>query len=549
MITPVKLEKSLTRKEFLNSLSELGKSLRQQIEAELDGFEPSAKSIQERRSKVLARIGGFEFFCHAYFPHYVKKSNSILHEYLYARLPEIAYSDASETEALAAPRGEAKSTLTTQLYTLYCIVTGLKHYPIIGMDATEQAEIMLDAIKAELEVNTRLQMDFPEACGQGRVWRSNVILTANGAKVEAVGSGKRIRGRRHGAYRPDLFIGDDLENDENVASPVQRDKLMSWITKAVLKLGEAGEKFDVIIIGTILHYDSVLARLLNNPMWTGKKFRALITWPDNMALWDQWEELLLNVGKKQAEEFYQAHKPDMDAGAKVSWPEARPLIVLMTIRARDGHNSFDSELQNDPLSDEDAPFAKVITFWVNRLADWIFCGSLDPSMGKAGASRDPSAILVGGFNRSTGVLDVVEALIKKRLPDRIIEDVIAMQRQYKCVIWSVEEVQFQEFLKTELIKRSAKVGVPVPARGVKPIADKLLRIESIQPHMANGLIRLHPSQHTLIEQLRHFPKADHDDGPDALHMLWALATTMAFMGDIKMAGVPRAGGRLTDYIG
>ena len=212
----------------------------------------------------------------------------------------------------AAPRGEAKSTLVTQLFTLWCVITERKRYPIIGMDASEQAEVMLDAIKAELEVNPRLSNDFPEACGQGRVWRSNVILTANGAKIEATGSGKRIRGRRHGAYRPDLFIGDDLENDENVASPAQRQKLMNWITKAVLKLGEAGAKFDVIIIGTILHYDSVLARLINNPMWTGRKFRALIKWPDNMALWDQWEELLLNVGKQAARGFYEAHKPRDD---------------------------------------------------------------------------------------------------------------------------------------------------------------------------------------------------------------------------------------------
>ena len=89
-------------------------------------------------------------------------------------------------------------------------------------------------------------------------------------------------------------------------------------------------------------------------------------------------------------------------------------------------------------------------------------------------------------------------------------------------MWAVETVQFQEFLKTELVKRSAERGFAVPARGVKPIADKKLRIESLQPHMANGLIRLHPTQVTLVDQFRHFPKADHDDGPDALHMLWAL---------------------------
>lgn len=95
-------------------------------------------------------------------------------------------------------------------------------------------------------------------------------------------------------------------------------------------------------------------------------------------------------------------------------------------------------------------------------------------------------------------------------------------------------MQFQEFLRTELVKRSAARGLPVPARPIVPHADKLLRIESLQPHVANGLIRLHSSQATLLEQLRHFPFADHDDGPDALHMLWTLATgSGAWLGAIQ----------------
>lgn len=523
----------LSRKDFLKQLAEISAALRVKIEAEVEGFNADAASIQIRREKAKK---DYEYFAHTYFPHYVKKSNSQLHNYLYVRLPEIADSEESETDAIAAPRGEAKSTLTTQLFVLWCIITGRKHYPIIGMDAFDQAAIMLEAIKAELEFNPRLLMDFPEACGRGRVWQAGVIVTVNNVKVEAVGSGKRIRGRRHGPYRPDLFVGDDLENDENVASPAQRDKLQSWLTKAVLKLGEAGAKFDVIIIGTILHYDSVLNRLIKNPIWRGRKFRALIKYPDNMALWDHWEELLLNVGKEQAQAYYLAHSSEMEQGAEVSWPDGRPLLALMYIRARDGHASFDSELQNDPLSDDDASFAKVITFWVNRLSEWLFYGACDPSMGKAGASRDPSALLIGGYNRTTGILDVVEAQIKKRLPDRIISDVIELQKEYRCLLWYVEEVQFQEFLKTELIKRSAKIGVPVPVRGVKPIADKLLRIETLQPHFANGLIRLHGSQHTLIEQLRHFPKADHDDGPDCLHMLWAACHNHFGASDLKSAG-------------
>ena len=513
-----------SKRAFLDDIGRFAAEFRQIIEAEVDGFDPDPAASAERRERAW---GNFEFFAQTYFPHYVKKANSRLHDYLYKRLPEIADSDRSETDDIAAPRGEAKSTITSQIFVIWCVVTERKWYTMIGMDAFDQAAIMLEAIKAELESNPRLAMDFPESCGgAGRVWNAGVIVTRNDRKVEAVGSGKRIRGRRHGPHRPDLFVGDDLENDENVANPAQRDKLQGWINKGVLKLGGAGEKFDVIIIGTILHYDSVLARLQKNPLWRSAKFKAIIRWPDNMALWDEWENLIVTQGEGMADVFYQAHKLEMDAGAEVSWPAGRPLVALMKIRARDGHSSFDSELQNDPLSDDDAPFAKVIQFWVSRLADWLFVGACDPSLGKAGASRDPSALLVGGFNRQTGILDVVEALIKKRLPDRIIEDIISLQAEYRCLLWLIETVQFQAFLYSELVKRAAARGIPVPARAVTPITDKVLRIESVQPHCANGLIRFHPSQSTLIDQLRHFPKADHDDGPDALQMLWMGATTM-----------------------
>jgi predicted phage terminase large subunit-like protein len=509
-----------SRRAFLDELGKLAQGFRAQIEAQVSGFDPDPQARLDRRAATHA---SFEAFAKTYFPHYITRPNSRLHDYLYARLQEIVASPRAETDAIAAPRGEAKSTITSQLWVLWCVITERKWYPIIGMDAFDQAAIMLEAIKAELEANPRLSMDWPEATGQGPVWQAGKVITANGRKIEAVGSGKRIRGRRHGPHRPDLFVGDDLENDENVATPEQRDKLESWLTKAVLKLGGAGKKFDCVVIGTILHYDSVLARLLKNPLWTGRKFRALIRWPDRMDLWDQWEEALRNHGREAAEAFHATHCDAMAAGAQVSWPDGRPLLDLMVIRARDGHASFDSELQNDPLSDDAAPFAKAITFWVNRLPAWVFYGACDPSLGKHGRGRDPSALLVGGFNRDSGILDVVEARIAKRLPDRIIEDVISLQEAWRCLCWAVEAVQFQEFLRTELVARSARRGIPVPARAFAQHTDKDLRIESLQPHMANGLIRLHPSQSTLIEQLRHWPKADHDDGPDALHMLWVTA--------------------------
>lgn len=512
----------ITKTEFKELIAATAAELRRRIEAEVTGLDDSPRAIAERRVKALAP-GGYEFFARTYFPHYIKSpTSSALHLYLYKRLPEIVASPKGQNDAIAAPRGEAKSTHCSQLFPLWNIARGSKWYILILMDAFDQAATMGEAIKAELEANPRLALDFPEICGQGRVWKEGVFVTKTGVKVQCFGSGKRLRGLRHGPHRPDLAVLDDIENDENVRRVEQRDKLEGWVDKAVLNVGAADGSLDVLYIGTILHYDSVLSRKLRNPMWRAIKFASVIQWPDRMDLWDKWEETLRNEGLDAAEKFYLANTAAMNAGARVSWPEVRPLLALMELRVKIGHPAFDAEQQNDPVSNEDALFGSI-TFWVERLSQWIFFGACDPSLGKQNKGRDPSAILVGGLNRETGILDVVEASIRKRLPDRIIEDVIGFQEEYRCIKWAIEAVQFQEFFRTELVKRSAVRLIPVPAVPVIPSTDKELRIECLQPHVGNGLIRFHPRLVALIEQMRHYPMVDHDDGLDALEMLWSIA--------------------------
>lgn len=134
----------------------------------------------------------------------------------------------------------------------------------------------------------------------------------------------------------------------------------------------------------------------------------------------------------------------MDKGAVLSWPDKRNLQYLMEKRIEVGHSAFDAEYQNDPLSGEDATFTNF-TFWNVLSEPLVMYGAVDPSLGKAGKTRDPSAILIGGYNRHVGHLKLFEAAIKKRLPDKIIADMIYYQKKYNCVMWFVETVQFQEF--------------------------------------------------------------------------------------------------------
>ncbi|MGH1429789.1 MAG: phage terminase large subunit [Neptuniibacter sp.] len=518
----------LTRAEFLKELAALEDSQRQLIEAECEAF--SVSPIESAKRKARAN-NDFKYFCKTYFPHYVKSDPSVFHDYAFERFPQcIDDKNKGYHDALAAPRGEAKSTIVTQLLTLWCDITGRKFFMGIIMDSIDQAEQMLSAIKVELESNPRLAMDFPKACGTGRVWKVDEIVTASNHKIKAAGAGKKLRGWRFGPHRPDLIILDDIENDENVLKKEQRDKLQKWLKKAVMKLGPPDGTCDIFYLGTILHYDSVLNRTLKSPTWHSRRFKAIIEWPDRMDLWQKWEELFFNQGEDVADRFYFERREEMDRGCVLSWPGVRPLLLLMKVRA-DGHHEFNCELQNDPTNDENAPF-KDLTYWVQPCRDWVFYGAVDPSLGKNNKSRDPSAILVGGIDREHGILDIVVADICRRVPDKIISDIIKYQKDYNCQKWACEAVQFQEFMRTELVKRSAKERVPVPASGVIPGTDKNLRIESLQPHVANGLIRLHHNQSVLIEQLQFWPEADHDDGPDALHMLWVLAVTGS-------AGVPQ----------
>lgn len=540
-------QRLLKDSDFLKELRAYADEQRRLVEAECDGFLTDPSARDQRRTRAHT---DFEFFCRTYFPHYVKSEPSLFHRWLYDTVPKLIDKPTGQLINVSAPRGEAKSTLGTQLCTLWLIVTKRKHFIPLVMDSLGQAATMLEAVKVELESNPRLQMDYPDETGAGRVWNAGVIVTQSNVKVQAFGSGTRMRGLRHGPHRPDMVMLDDIENDENVRSKEQRDKVEQWVKKVVLPLGPPDGSMDVLYLNTILHYDSAANRFHTNPLWrTRKKFKAIVRWPDRMDLWQQWEELFINQVdvsdtdpdeevETEAEAFYRVNKTDMDAGSVVSWPSMRPLLRLMEIRAGD-HHAFDCEYQNDPTNDE-AGFFQSMKFWVQPSRDWVFYGAHDPSLGKNNKSRDPCACLVGGFDRNHGILCVVEAAVARMIPDRQISKIIEFQRAYQCLVWGIESVQFQEFFRQQLVKESAKAGIPVPAVPLIPHTDKDLRIESLSPHVNNGLILFSQAHTVLNSQLRHWPEADHDDGPDALHMLWMLAVSRAG-GIPKIKTGPRKG--------
>lgn len=488
------------------------------------------------------------YFGRAYLPHYfVRKSpkfhreldNTWKNRVLKGKNPLTQAKEVDREkgtrQAIAAPRGHAKSTNLTFKDDLHAILYQYKHYILILSDSSEQAEAFLEDIKTELEDNPYILEDFGVQKGE-KAWRSGVILTKNDIKVEAIGSGKKVRGRKHRNWRPDLIVLDDIENDENVNTPEQRKKLKGWFNRAVSKAGDTYT--DIMYIGTVLHYDSLLSSVLQNPRYKTQKYQAVISYATRTDLWEEWEGIYTNLfnpaHEEDAKAFFEAHEGEMLLGTEVLWGEKLSYYDLMEIKVSEGEASFNSELQNDPIDPENAAFNEEWFDWYEpelmdfSRSNYLFIAANDPSLGKNKKS-DTSSIINLALDTHTGYMYVVDADIAKRKPDVIIEDVFELNRRLRrdyhkgFYKFGVETVQFQYFFKEVMAARSAELGEYLPIEEINSIANKVLRIESLQPFIKNKYLKFNRAHKTLIKQLTEFPMGKNDDGPDGLQMAVQLA--------------------------
>lgn len=246
-------------------------------------------------------------------------------------LRQEAESGAAMSAAYACPREHGKSTLLVGLV-LWAVCYRLVHYPVIVSDTVTQAVDRLGEILAELEDNERIIADFGTLRGDRR-WTGWDAVTSTGIRLRAYGARSKLRGAKHGAARPDLAVIDDAENDEAILTESQRQKLRVWLTRVLLNAIDS-DRGVVIAVGTILHHDSLLARLTGQdwfPGWRKRRFAALRVSPDGVI--------------------------------SALWPERWPVAKLQRHRVKIGASAFASEFQNDPVTDDTSPFKLA---WLNQ---------------------------------------------------------------------------------------------------------------------------------------------------------------------------------------
>lgn len=572
-----------TEKDFLSELDEIARAARASAEAAAVGLDPSPAARAERRRRVLVDRD-FEFFSYTYMRHHIRPPASKFHHHFFGRFPQILDQPHGAKEWWVAPRGEAKSSLTTKVGPVWCAIIALvqkesiraeigwpairplpyfiDYITMLGAE-TKLPTKLLEVVKAELCFNAALTLDFPEACGSTKNWKIGEFTTKSGVKMEAFGAEQAIRGTFHGASRPKLLLGDDLITDAEAKSPTMRNDRWEWLEKAVDFLGPPDGTVKFVGVGTVLGKDDPISRAKGAIGHLVHHFRAIEKLPVNMDLWEKCQEIMLNNDKPAEEEaasrgevlpedqrpsvlFYLEHKADMDAGAEISWPQVRSLYWLMRARAKN-KKAFDTEMQGDPRSDEDKVFSNV-RFYVSRLSHWIMFGACDPSMGN-GQKSDPSCIMAGAWDRERSILHVEHSAQKRRLPSKLEEDLINFQREFKCLAIAFENNNAYEHSRQTFVTHGLQKGVALPLIGITESVSPEVRYDSLEPYINDAIeprMLFNPALTLLLAQLDSWPEKQaghHYDGLSALYLLWRLASSRGISGAFEYTSIPTTRGR------
>lgn len=565
----------MNSKDFLQEIEKIAGSLRRDIEAKQRDIDPSPAAITERRKRVLA--GDFAFFVYTYFPHHMwldeGQKPSEFQDYFMNWLPNALALKNGWKNWFVAPRGEGKSTLAVKIAPIYVAVQALLQdveicqevglikpelfvdYVILFGAETKMPAKTLEVVKTELLSNNNLALDFPEICQATSTWKIGEFVTAQGVRFESRGADQSVRGAFHGASRPKLLMADDIITDKEAKSATERDSRWRFMEAAVQYLGPPDGTVKFLGVNTVLNNDDPISRAETAPGHIVHKFKAIVQFPEHMERWNECRELMLHDDKtfekrqaakgvavskedKPSYKFWLKHKRLMSKGAKTSWPCVRNLYDLMCMWAAN-KREFNREMQGIAKSDEEAIFYQF-DFWVNRLNDWVAYGACDPSMGKT-EKADPSAILVGLYNRDAQQLHLEYESRKVRGASRLLNDLIRAQREYNCVLWGFENNNAFEYMRQDFIKRGLEQGIALPLRGVTATISQDERIGALEPFITNqpAQILFHSKCRMILDELEAWPDkqtSHHFDLSCALTILWMIASTGA-------GGMPRLGSR------
>lgn len=418
--------------------------------------------------------------------------------------------------AVASPRESAKSTLLVFLYPFHAVMFRRKRFILIVSNTFKKAAMHLDTMKSELRDNERLRRVHPPVKMPRDAEGDTIFQHPNGFQtlvlckgVDQIGA---VRGVKFGAYRPDLIICDDIEDDELVRNPDMRRQLQQEYDEALIPAGEKGN-CQYITVGTVLHDDSQLAKLVSRDQYM--EYRKL---------------------------FYAAHVNPDQADEASLWPEKWSIPYLHQLR-KEKPTVYAKEYQNDPVAASNTRFKREdMRYWrpengklvlLNEHGEPINAFSYQECRAaiacdlawKENREADSTVIMPAFITPSCDILVEHYICQKGMKPTEVADELFIMVERLQRLTHDSVPVGFEKamlenvsqwLLRREMQARNRFLEI----RKLEWDADKNTRIQTrLQPRYNQHVIFHRSNMGELEQQLVRFPYGAHDDLIDALQGL------------------------------
>jgi predicted phage terminase large subunit-like protein len=450
------------------------------------------KSKQVRT--VIIGLSHYWFF-NFYFKDYVKYETAKFQLEMF----NLTEDQTNRFAVVCAFRGSSKSTIFTSSYPLWAILGAQqKKYVVILSQTQRQAKQYMDNLKLELDHNEMLRADLGPFNVENDEWGSFAIyLSKYNAKISVASSEQSIRGIKHGQYRPDLILADDVEDLNSVKTKEGRDKTYNWFTGEVMPLGDKQTR--IIVIGNLLHEDSLLMRLkkqmeLNKLRGVYRHYPLLddndvIAWPGKYPTMVEIEEQKLLSGSDNAwyREYLLKIVADTNRLVQTTW--IQNYDILPNIHTKESQYRYcaigiDLAISEKETADYTAIVGALVCGWGKDFHIYILPNPTNAQI---------------DFPKT---LDRIKVLYGTLVPTQ------------RPKIY-IEDVGYQKALIQQLQKENYPVeGFQVHGQ------DKHARLSLVTQYIQNGVVLFPKSgAETLIQQLTGFGVEKHDDLADAFTIL------------------------------
>lgn len=424
--------------------------------------------------------------------------------------------------ALAAPRGHAKTTGMTVSYGLATLLFRERKFMLLVSDTESQAAMFLGYFKEQLQENQALIELFGLRRNDKGVVQfvkdteTDIIVEFEDGhkfRVIAKGAEQKLRGLIWSGSRPDIILCDDMENDELVMNKERREKMRKWFYSALLPC--LSSKGIIRVVGTILHMDSLLERLMPKPFdkWTHQ---------EPLKLWSEFKK----NGWRSIK--YRAHTDDF---SEVLWPEKHSEQTLKEKRLEyigmGMPDIYSQEYLNIPLDESVAYFKRGDFDHItddDRKLPLKYYITIDLAIAEH-ERADYSVFVVAGVDEHRRIH--VKNVIRERMDGReIVDTILTLQNIYDPEAIGIEDMQVSKsigpFLREEMVKQNIYPTIIQLKHGGK---DKIARARSIQARMRAKGVKFDKGADwypTFEDELCRFPRDSHDDQVDAFAYLGML---------------------------